>query len=108
MFLVIVHDFHVVSVTLSPHEAETPLLVDPNAVLPLSAAMQCFQAIAGRSCQIAQFGGAVQLPEFSPCDALDSLKAAARLPTLKSPSFSATERLDHDSIVYRSAFNVKR
>jgi len=64
-------------------------------MLPLSVAMQCFQAIAGRSCQVAQFGGAVQLPKLSPCDALDSLKAAARLPTVKSPGFGAAERLDH-------------
>jgi hypothetical protein len=66
-------------------------------MLPLSIAMQCFQAIAGRSCQIAQFGGAIQLPELAPNDALDSLKAAARLPTVKSPGFGAAERLDHGS-----------
>ena len=96
MVLVIVHNLNFVSVALSPHEAETPLLVNPNAMLPLSVAMQCFQAIAGRSSQVAQFGGAVQLPKLSPGDALDSLKAAARLPTVKSPGFGAAERLDHE------------
>ena len=108
MVLVIVHDFNVVSVAVSPHETETPLIVNPNAVLPRSVAMQCFQAIAGRSCQVAQFDGAVQLPKLSPCDPLDSLKAADRLPTVKSPSFGAAERLDHGLIVCCLTFNVKR
>jgi len=108
MVLVIVHDFNVVSVAVSPHETETPLIVDPNAVLPRSVAMQCFQAIAGRSCQVAQFGGAIQLPKLSPCDPLDSLKAAARLSAVKSLGFRTAERLDHGLIVCCLTFNVKR
>jgi hypothetical protein len=36
------------------------------------------------------------LPKLSPGDALDRLKAAARLPTVKSPGFGAAERLDHE------------
>jgi hypothetical protein len=79
MLLVIVHDLDFVSVAFSPHEAETALVVNPNAILPLAIAMQCFQAIARRSCQIAQFRGAVQLPKLSPCDALNSPKAPAGL-----------------------------
>jgi len=104
----IVHDLNFVSVTLPPHEAETPLVVNADAILPLPVAMQRFQAIARRSCQVAQFGGTVQLPELSSGDAFDSLKAAARLPTVKSPGLGAAERLDHDLIVFRLAFNVKQ
>ncbi len=107
MVLVIIHNLNVVSATLSPNKAETPLVVNPNAVLSL-AGMQCLQAIAGRSCQVAQFGGAVQLPKLSPGDALDSLKAPARNPTVKPPGFSAAERLDQDLILYCFTFNVKR
>jgi hypothetical protein len=92
---VIVHDLNFVSIPLAPNEAKTPLVVNPNAILSLSVAMQYFQAISGRCCQIAQFRGAVQLPELAPRNALDSLKAAARLPTVKSPSFRAAEGLDH-------------
>jgi hypothetical protein len=95
MPLVIVHDLNFVSIPLAPNEAKTPLVVNPNAVLSLSAAMQSFQAISGGRCQIAQFRGAVQLPELAPRDALDSLKAAARLPAVKSLGFRAAERLDH-------------
>jgi hypothetical protein len=95
MPLVIVHDLNFVSIPLAPNEAQTPLVVNPNAILSLSVAMQYFQAISGRRCQIAQFRGAVQLPELAPRDALDSLKAASRLPAMKSLGFRAAERLDH-------------
>jgi hypothetical protein len=53
-----------------------------------------------------QFGGAVQLPKLSARDALDCLKAPARLPMVKSLSFRATERLGHT--LFWPAFNVKR
>jgi hypothetical protein len=95
---VIVHDLNFVSIALAPNEAQTPLVVpsnaNPNAVLSLSAAMQSFQAISGGRCPIAQFRGAVQLPELAPRDVLDRLKAAARLPAVKSLGFRAAERLD--------------
>jgi hypothetical protein len=92
--LVIVHDLDFVSIALAPNEAQTPLAVNANAVLSLSAAMQSFQAISGGRCPIAQFRGAVQLPELAPRDVLDRLKAAARLPAVKSLGFRAAERLD--------------
>ncbi len=41
--LVIVHDLDVVRVPVSPHETETPLVVDTDAVLPLPLAAQSFQ-----------------------------------------------------------------
>jgi len=33
-FLVVVHHLHVVRTAVSPDEADTPLVVDPDAVLP--------------------------------------------------------------------------
>src|ERR1019366_89569 len=87
MPLGIVHDLNFVSIPLAPNEAQTPLVVNANAVLSPAVAMQSFQAISGRRCQIAQFRGAVQLPELAPRDALDRLKAAARLPAPRKKSF---------------------
>ncbi len=95
MPLVIVRDLNLVSIPLAPNEAKTPRVVNSNAILPPSVAVQYLQAISGRRRQIAHFRGAVQLPEFAPRNALDSLKAAARLPAVKSPSLRAAERLDH-------------
>jgi hypothetical protein len=106
--LVIVDDLYVVGVPFSPSEAQAPLVVDPDAVLSLSAAMQGFQAISRWRPQVTQIGGAVQLPKFSPCNALDGPKTSARLTPVKSPGFGGAERLNHQIRLTRLAFNVKR
>jgi hypothetical protein len=93
---VIVHDLNFVSIPLAPTEAKTPLVVNSDTLLPLPLPAQGFQAVPRRRCQIAQFRGAVQLPKLASRDALDSLKAAARLPAVKSPGFRAAERPDHE------------
>jgi len=36
-------------------EAQPPLIVDPNAILPSSVAMQRFQSVSRRSGQVAHF-----------------------------------------------------
>jgi hypothetical protein len=91
----IVDDLNVVGVPFAPDKAKTPLVVDPNAVLPLSVTVQSFQAISRRRHQVPQFRSAVQLPKFPPRDMLDGLKAPARLPTVKSLGFRGAERLNH-------------
>ncbi len=60
----IIHDLDIVCVPFAPNEADTPLVVDPDAVLPLSVAVQGFQAISRRRYQVSQFRGAVQLPKL--------------------------------------------
>jgi hypothetical protein len=50
----IVHDFHVMRIAIAPCEADPPLVVDANAVLPLAVRAQGFQAIAGRNAKVAQ------------------------------------------------------
>jgi hypothetical protein len=37
--LVVVHNLSIVRVSIAPDEAEAPLIVDPNAVLPFPVAM---------------------------------------------------------------------
>jgi hypothetical protein len=104
----IVHDLNLIGVSLVPNEAETPLVVDPYAVLPFSITVQRFQSVSRRCRHVSQFCGTIQLPKLPPGDMLDRLKAAARLPMMKSPSFRATERPDHHRMLLRMAFNVKR
>jgi hypothetical protein len=104
----IIDNFYVVGVPFAPDEAEPPLLIDPDAVLSLSVAMQKFQAISRRRGQVSQLRGAVQLPKLPACDMLDRLKTSARLPIVKSPGFRGAERLNHVSSIDRLASNVKR
>jgi len=52
----IVNDFHVVSISVLPMKADPPLIVDPNAVLAVPAAVKLLQPVS-REGQITQAGG---------------------------------------------------
>ena len=58
--LVIIGDFYVMRVVALPNKANPELIVDPNAVLTASVALQFLKPISGKQCQILQFGGAIQ------------------------------------------------
>jgi len=106
--LVVVHYLDVVGIPFTPHKTKTPLVVDPDTVLPLTLAAQGFQTVPRWRCQIAQLRSAVQLAKLSAGDPFHGSKASTRLPAMKSPGFRATERPDHLSILFRIAFNVKQ
>jgi hypothetical protein len=105
---VVVHDLDAVGIPVTPHRTKTPLVVDPDTVLPLPLAAQGFQTVPMRCCQIAQLRGAVQLAKLSARDPFHGSKTTTRQPVVKSLGFRAAERPDHLSIVFRVAFNVKR
>jgi hypothetical protein len=92
----IVDDLNLVCVPLAPNKTEPPLVVDPDAVLSSSIAVQGFQTIPRRSNQVSQFRSAVQLPKLPARDMLDGLKTPAWLSAVKSPGFGRAERLDHN------------
>jgi hypothetical protein len=101
---VIIDDLNIVRIAFSPNETETPLVIDPNAILARSVAMQRFQAISWWRPQISQFSGGVQLPYLPARNSLDCLEASTKLPAIKSLSFLGAKRLDHEynSITLRS------
>jgi hypothetical protein len=51
---VIVYELNIVSVSLVPAEADTPLVIDPNAVLSLSISSQFLKAISRRDNKVVQ------------------------------------------------------
>ena len=62
----IIYDFDVASLSISPHEAHAPLIVDANAVLPLPVSGQGLQAISGRDLQVAQLRRGIDHAQLSP------------------------------------------
>src|SRR5580704_11672266 len=97
MLLMIVDDLNFVSVALAPNKTKPPLVVDSDAVLSFSIAMQRFQTISRRRHQVSQFSSAVQLPKLPARVMFDRLKPSARQPVVKSPSIGGAERLNHVS-----------
>jgi hypothetical protein len=62
---VIVRDLDIVGVALGPSEADTPLVVDPNAHLPCAISFQSFESITGWVAQVLNRGCGIELPEFA-------------------------------------------
>ena len=67
----IVDDLDIVGITVSPEEADAPLVVDPNAVGSGAIALQGFQLVARRDPKVLQLSGAVQVQQLPPSSALD-------------------------------------
>jgi len=61
----IVNDLNVVGIAASPKEAHTPLIIDADAVLTLTVALQCFQAVPRRNHQILQGASTVKVKQLS-------------------------------------------
>jgi hypothetical protein len=69
--LVIIDDLDIERTGLRPAKADSPLIVDPDAVLAGSSAFQGFESIARRYFQIVQAGSDLKLPQLAPGDRLD-------------------------------------
>ena len=52
-------------VSADPAEADPPLVVDPDAVLPEPVGSQFFQAVGGRHSEIGEARGGIQHQEFA-------------------------------------------
>ena len=61
----IVGDFHVVGIPLPPFEADTPLVVDANAVLACTIVREFLQAICGWNPEILQRDSPIQHAQLS-------------------------------------------
>jgi hypothetical protein len=71
---VIVDDFDIGRTSSRPNEANTPLLVDPDAVLADSIASQGFEMVVRRHGEVTQYAGVVQNSQFSQSRSLNVLR----------------------------------
>jgi len=92
---VIIHDFYIVGIAITPDKADAPLGVDADAVLPFPIAFEYFQVIARRRPQIAGFGGNIQLSQLSLGHPFEGPKTLDSLPAVKLFGLPRPEGLDH-------------
>jgi hypothetical protein len=91
----IVDDLYVVSVSLSPHKTNAPLVIDTDAVLPFAVSCQCMKPIAARDTQIHQTFGRVQHQQF-PSRRLSNIHEPWDIFVIeKPPGVGAFEGLNH-------------
>ena len=105
----IVNYFNIPGVSGVPPKTYSPLLIDPNAVLPPSLALERFQLVIRRHPQFFQFGCGIQHPQLTHCRFLNRLgELPRRLPMEQFPCLFAFERFNHGDIVTRGGNSVKR
>ena len=73
----IVHDLDIPSIAVTSDEADAPLIVDANAVLPESVATKGFQPVAGRDSQILETASSVDCNQLCSGPGLDLLRQPA-------------------------------
>jgi hypothetical protein len=97
---VIIHDFYIVRAPLFPAEAETPSIVDADAVLPLAVARQFFQVVAAGDAPVFQRLRGIQEQQFSERRALERQRELADALALKDAlRVAVAEAADHIAII---------
>jgi hypothetical protein len=95
----VVHNFHFISVSVPPHEAEAPLIVDTNAVLALAVPMQFFQAISRNARQLVKIRGSVQGLQLAEGLTLDRPEPPYGFPIKKALRIGASEGPNHNPTI---------
>jgi len=54
MLLMVIDDLDRISLTILPYETDTPLIVDPDTMRPLSCTFQCLKTIGWRHSEVPQ------------------------------------------------------
>jgi hypothetical protein len=63
---VVINDFHIFCTCIRPPKTDPPLIVDTNAVLTGSIALECFKVIAGWHPEIIKSTGDLELSKLTP------------------------------------------
>jgi len=64
----VINDFHIFCTSIRPTKADSPLIIDANAVLTGTITLKCFKMIAGWHPQIIKPVSDFKLSQFSPRD----------------------------------------
>jgi hypothetical protein len=81
---VVIDDFNFVNLALAPHKADSPLVIDANAVLASTIPLQRLQAVAW-----------INRENIQPCCGMEDLQLVQRPLLDRSRQFSGTRQLPH-------------
>lgn len=90
----VVHDFDVNRASAGPFEADPPLVVDADAVLAGSGALEGFEPVAGRDSQIGKDASPVQHGQLPHGHCLEGRESQDPLPLEEGLRVVAHEGLD--------------
>ena len=104
----IVNDLDFVGASSTPYEANAPLIVDAEAVLPLPVPFQALQAVSRQRRQRSDIRCGVEDVQFAKRRALDRLESTNRLPLKEALGIRAAEGPDHNPRIYWFPLHVKQ
>jgi len=104
----IVYNLNVEGIGFDPTEADPPLVVDANAVLPRPIAAKSFQSVSWDLSQIGNGNRRLNVIELSLCYDGNTLKPPAELALEDFLGFLAQEGPDHIPAYCCAAFNATR
>jgi len=91
---VIIGDFHIIGVAITPHEADPVLIVNPDTELPLALTLECFQPVPGQNSKVVCPARCVNHSELLKRKAGAVLKAPALSGRIDPFGFAIAEGLD--------------
>lgn len=104
----VIANFNFARATLSPLEAYTILVVNPNRILTVTLAFQQFGPISGWNTQVVQCFSYIQLCELSERDALECFKPWNAFQICEFFGIFFSIGLYHMDIITLRVNNVKR
>ncbi len=105
----VIDDLDLIGVVITPFEANSPLVVHPDAVLTCPAADQLLKAVARWNLKILKRFCRVQHDQFSKRRLLSRPGETSRgLPLKDLPGLRIAEAPDHIRSITRDVINVKR
>ena len=91
----VIDNLALIGVPLSPAKADTPLVIDPDAVQSFTVTAKRLQAVSRGGDKVAEFNRGIQLPELPLGDSLNRPKTPHAFPAMKALRVLAAEALDH-------------
>src|ERR1700730_7938700 len=107
--LVVIHDFDLFGVRVSPEETNSPLVIDSNTLLALPVIFKPLKAISRQTGQIGQVHARGQRQRFSASRALNIKGQLFRTPSLKdSLSLGIAKTYYHVAIISCGVNNARQ
>ncbi|MFO7783683.1 MAG: hypothetical protein R6V25_03560 [Desulfatiglandales bacterium] len=91
----VINDFNIFSTGFRPSEADAPLPVYADAVLPGTITLEHFQPVTGRYSQILDVCGNFKLSQFPAGDFCDARKSLDAVSSRKGLGIGALEGSNH-------------
>jgi len=105
---VVIGYLNIMGVAFAPNKTDTPLVVDPNAVLSGAVSPQLFQPVSRQRRQNPEIVRAIENVQLAQRRSLDGPKPATGMAKEEPLGFRRAKGLDHPGMLYRISLAVKQ